>query len=77
MTALDQSINNCLSNAAHKAEEADENYVTVGAFIEELKIYKDLAYPDPDNVEPIEEEALMTDIKDFKSSGAYDQYILA
>ena len=77
MSVLEKLIENHRGTAAHKQEEAYDSDVPAGAFIEELKIYKDIAYPDPDNVEPIEEEALMTDIKGFESSGAYDQYILA
>ena len=39
-------------------------------------IYEDLDNLDSVNTEPIEEEALMTDVEDFESTGAYDQYIL-
>ena len=39
-------------------------------------IYQYLADPDPTNSEPIEEEALMTDVENFESTDAYDQCIL-
>ena len=38
-------------------------------------IYEDIADPDPENAEPIKEEALMPDVKYFESMDAYDQYI--
>ena len=39
-------------------------------------IYKNLADPDPENTEPIEEEALMPNVEEFKYMDAYDKYIL-
>ena len=40
-------------------------------------IYEDLANHDPENAEPIEEEALMPDVEDFEYTDVFDQYILA
>ena len=38
-------------------------------------IYEDLSDPDPENVEPIEEGALISDVEYFESTDAYDQCI--
>ena len=70
MVALDLSTNNCLVTASIEENDEDE-----GVFIDEPMIYEDLSDHDPANAEPIEEEALMPDVKDFEFMDSYDQYI--